>query len=170
MIEFKAILKRFHQQGEKTGWTYIEIPIEVSDQINPGVKTAFRVKGKLDSFSYEWISTIPMGDGHFIIAINAEMRKGISKQLGESVAVQMELDTQVKPLCETFMICLEDEPAALEYFKTLPKGHQRYFSNWIESAKTDATKAKRIAQAVNALAINLGFSEMIRMNKRQKLY
>jgi hypothetical protein len=165
MIEFKAIIRRFHQHGEKSGWTYIEIPVEVSDQINPGVKTAFRVKGKLNSYSYEWISTIPMGEGQFIIAINAEMRKGIRKQIGESLTVLMTLDNQEKPLSETFITCLEDEPAALDYFKSLPKGHQRYFSNWIESAKTDTTKTKRIAQAVNALAIKLGFSEMVRMNR-----
>jgi hypothetical protein len=50
----------------------------------------------------------------------------------------------------------------------LPKSHQKYFSNWIESARTESTKAKRIAQAVNALSIGLGYGEMMRMNKISK--
>lgn len=170
MPEFKAKLEKFNQKGEKSGWTYIEIPFEVSEQINPGVKTAYRVKGKIDNYSFEWVSTIPMGDGYFIIAVNAGMRKIIRKPIGEYVTVQLALDTKEKPLCEEFLLCLEDEPDAFEFFKTLPKGHQRYFSNWIESAKTDVTKTKRIAQAVNALAMHLGFGEMIRMHKKEKLY
>lgn len=58
--------------------------------------------------------------------------------------------------------CLKDEPAAEKYFQSLTGSHQRYFSKWIDSAKTDATKAKRIAMAVNALAKGWGYPEMIR--------
>lgn len=166
MHEFKAVLEKFHQQGEKTGWTYIEIPIDVSENLNPGVKKSYRVKGKIDNYQFEWVSTVPMGGGHFIIAVNASMRKAIRKTVGEQVTVEIEKDSKDKPFNEAFLICLADEPAALEFFNTLPKGHQRYFSNWIDSAKTESTVTRRIAQAVNALAMHLGFGEMIRMNKQ----
>lgn len=169
MIEFQAVIEKFQKKGEKTGWTFIEIPKEVSDELNPEVKKAFRVKGKLDAYPFEWTSTIPMGDGHFIIAINADMRNGIKKCQGEVVNVKIAIDTSERPFCKDFMVCLKDEPAALAFFQTLAKSHQRYFSNWIESAKTDNTKTRRIAQSVNALAMNLGFGEMIRMNKKEKL-
>jgi uncharacterized protein YdeI (YjbR/CyaY-like superfamily) len=66
--------------------------------------------------------------------------------------------------------CLADEPQALDFFDKLAKSHQRYFSNWIESAKTESTKTRRIAQAVNALSYGLGFSEMIRLNKEKPTY
>ena len=58
----------------------------------------------------------------------------------------MKVDTFEKPLSVDFMECLSDEPKALEKFNSLPKGHQRYFSKWIEDAKTDPTKTKRITQ------------------------
>jgi len=167
MIVFTATLQKFHDQGEKTGWTYIDVPHDLADQINPGVKKSFRVKGKLDDYSFEGAALTPMGEGNFILAINAAMRKAIMKERGEEVVVQMEKDTIEKPLSGELLICLEDEPEALEFFNSLPKGHQRYFSNWIESAKTIETKAKRIAQTVNALATKLGFGEMIRMNKKK---
>ena len=66
------------------------------------------------------------------------------------------------------MACLNDEPAASDFFKTLPGSHQRYFSKWIDSAKTEPTKAKRIAQAVNALAKKLGYPEMLRALKKDQ--
>jgi uncharacterized protein YdeI (YjbR/CyaY-like superfamily) len=66
------------------------------------------------------------------------------------------------------MQCLHDEPKAWDFFKVLPGSHQRYFSKWIDSAKTEETKANRIAQAVNALAKQLGYPEMLRASKKDK--
>ncbi len=95
-----------------------------------------------------------------------DIRKKIRKGNGDTLKICLEVDNKEKPLSEELLVCLADEPPALEFFRSLPKGHQRYFSNWIESSKTATTKTKRIAQAVNALALHLGFGEMIRMNKK----
>ena len=45
---------------------------------------------------------------------------------------------------------------------------QTYFSKWIESAKTEETKANLIARAVTALSRKLGYPEMMRMGKEEK--
>ena len=52
------------------------------------------------------------------------------------------------------------------FFKTLSGSHQRYFSKWIDSARTEQTKSKRIAQSVNALAKKKGYPEMMRALKK----
>lgn len=166
MIKFEAILQQFASNGEKTGWTYIEVPPAVAGKLKPGNKKSFRVKGKLDNYNYENVSLLPMGGGDFIMAINAAMRKAIKKNKGTKVKVQMQLDLSERPLSSDLMECLGDEPKALKKFKSLPPSHQKYFSNWVESAKTDSTKAKRITQSVIALAQGFGFSEMMRMNKK----
>lgn len=153
--------------GEKTGWTYIEIPADIAQKLKPGNKKSFRVKGKLDHFSIEKTSLLPMGKGAFIMPLNAVMRKGIGKKEGGMLRVQLEEDKREYVLNFDMMECLKDEPAAVKKFKSLPGSHQRYFSKWIESAKTEATKAKRIAMTVNALAKGWGFAEMIRANKKQ---
>jgi uncharacterized protein YdeI (YjbR/CyaY-like superfamily) len=62
---------------------------------------------------------------------------------------------------------LNDEPIALANFNKLPGSHQKYYSKWIESAKTEQTKTKRIAQAVNALTKNLHYGQMIRSLKKE---
>jgi hypothetical protein len=167
MIKFKSSIKKFTNKGEKSGWTYIDIPFDIAEQVNPGIKKSFKVKGKLDSYSFEGINLLPMGEGNFIMALNATVRKELKKQKGDTISIQLELDTRVKKLSNDFISCLEDEPKALEFFKTLPGSHQRYFSNWIETAKTDVTKTKRITQAIIALSMKLGFSEMIRMNQKK---
>ena len=168
MIRFSTVIKKFDKQGEKTGWTYIAITEEQATQLKPGTKTSFRVKGKLDNYLIEKVALLPMGDGSFIMPLNAAIRKGIKKQKGDEVEAQLESDNEPLNINADFMDCLHDEPQALQTFQSLAKGHQNYFSKWIESAKTAPTKAKRIAMAVNALAKGMGFPEMLRAHKKEK--
>lgn len=169
LVKFKTILLKFDEQGEKTGWTYIEIPAELAQKLKPGNKKSFRVKGKLDSFAIKQAALMPMGEGNFVLAVNAEMRKGIGKRKGAELLVQLEADDSPILLSSEFLDCLADEPNALAFFKQLSRGHQNYFSKWIESAKTEPTKAKRIAQAVNALAKGQPFGIMVRALKAEKM-
>ena len=168
MVHFKTNINKFEKQGEKTGWTYIAISAQLADKINPGVKTSYRVKGRLDNYPIEKIAIMPMGDGSFIMPLNAVIRKAIKKQKGAEVEAWLSLDSEPIPLDKDFLDCLHDEPKASDYFYKLAKGHQNYFSKWIESAKTEPTKAKRIAMAVNALSKGWGFPEMLRANKKEK--
>ena len=108
-----------------------------------------------------------MGDGDYIMALNAEVRRKIRKGKGASLKVQLEFDEKPLTISGDLLECLHDEPGALSYFRSLNKSHQGYFSKWIESAKTEPTRAKRIALAVNALAKGLGFPEMLRSQKQR---
>ncbi|HWB62310.1 MAG TPA: YdeI/OmpD-associated family protein [Chitinophagales bacterium] len=169
MVKFKAILKRFDEKGEKTGWTFIEVPAELSEKMNPGCKKSYRVKGRLDSYPYKGAALVPMGGGDFILAVNAAMRKGIGKRKGATVNVMMEVDDTPMQLSPLLMECLEEDVKAKEFFlNELPKSEQRYFSKWIEDAKTEATKAKRIAQALNAFSKGFKYFQMVRALKQEK--
>jgi len=169
MVEFKATLKQFAEQGEKTGWTYIEVPVDIARELKPGNKKSFRVKGKLDNYKITGVSLLPMGGGRFIMAVNAGMRKGMGKRKGAMIKVKLEEDKKEFQFNKDFMECLADEPAATDFFKTLPGSHQRYFSKWIDSAKTVETKAKRIASAVTALSKKQGYGEMLRSHQKKNL-
>ena len=79
MIRFAAVIKKFNSQGEKTGWTYIKIPAAIAEELKPGNKKSFRVKGSLDEYLFEGIALLPMGNGGFIMALNAAIRKQIKK-------------------------------------------------------------------------------------------
>ena len=168
MIQFTTTILKFEKRGEKTGWTYITIPADLAQQLMPGNKESFRVKGKLDEFAIESVALLPMGGGDFIMALNAAMRKGIKKKHGAMLHVKLEADKKPLRLSEDFVACLEDEPKALAFFNTLAKSHQNYFSKWIESAKTEETKTKRIALAVNALSKQWDFGTMLRDDKKKR--
>jgi hypothetical protein len=169
MIHFKAVVKKFGEQGEKTGWSYIEVPEEVASKIKPGYKKSFRVKGRLDNYSIDRTSLLPMGGGNFIIPVNATIRKALGKRKGAVIHASLEADERDVEINKAFLECLADEPAALEFFNSLARGHRNYFSKWIEGAKTEETKANRIARAVTALSRKLGYPEMMRMGKEEKL-
>ncbi|MES2621437.1 MAG: YdeI/OmpD-associated family protein [Bacteroidota bacterium] len=169
MIKFTVTILKFDSQGEKTGWTYIPVSFELAQQLNPANKKSFRVKGKLDSYSFKQVALIPIGEGNFIMPLNAAMRKAIGKRKGAEVAVQMVVDEAAFQFSEDMVACLEDEPKAKEGFEKLSGSEQKYFSKWIESAKTDSTKAKRIAQMMNAMLRGLKYGEMIRSLKSNKI-
>jgi hypothetical protein len=168
MVSYTTTILKFDEMGEKTGWTYIEVPAEYAEKLKPGNKKSFRVKGKLDDFAIKGIALMPMGGGDFIMPLNADIRKGIGKRKGAKLSVKLEADDSPITLSGDLLDCLADEPKALEFFNQLTLGHRKYFSNWIESAKTEPTKAKRIAMAVNAMARGLHYGLMIREQKANK--
>ncbi len=168
MIRFTTTILKFNDQGEKTGWTYIEIPANIAALIKPNNKKSFRVKGKLDNFKIALVALIPMGNGNFIMPLNTAMRKATGKRKGAIITAALEIDNTPLKLNEDFLACLNDEPAALKHFNSLAGSHRNYFSNWIESAKTEQTKTKRIVMAVSALLRKLGYPEMMREDKAKR--
>lgn len=165
MVRFTTTLLKFGKQGEKSGWTYFEIPADIVQKLKPGNRKEFKVKGKIDRCALTRVSVLPMGDGSFIMPVNATMRKAIAKKEGAMVKVELSADESAFVFNEDFMECLADDPAAKKFFETLTGSHQRYFSKWIDSAKTEPTRTKRIAMAVSALAKKWGYPEMIRASK-----
>ena len=110
------------------------------------------------------MALLPMGGGDFIMALNAEIRK----HKGDKLMVKLVPDEKGYQINKDFIECLNDEPRALQQFNKLPGSHRNYFSKWIESAKAESTKAKRIAQAVKALSYGQHYGEMLRELKKEK--
>ncbi|MDB5003580.1 MAG: hypothetical protein JWQ34_1805 [Mucilaginibacter sp.] len=163
MIEFKTIILQFGEQGEKTGWRYIEIPADIAQKLKPNNKKAFRVRGMLDSFAIEGFALMPMGDGKFIMPIKAEIRKSIRKEAGAMLTVKLEEHKDFKVLVPTdLQDCFDFDPEAEAQFNSLAMSHRNYFIKWIESAKTNETRAKRIINTVNAMLRKWDYNVMIR--------
>ena len=169
MVQYTTTIKKFDKQGEKTGWTYIEVPADIAGQLMPGNKKSFRVKGKFDKHPVKGVALLPMGGGSFIIPLKADVRKAIGKKHGAMLSVQLAVDKEPFKLSEEMMECLNDEPQAMAQFNKMPPSHQKYYSNWIESAKTAPTKAKRIAMTVNAMLKKMDFGAMLREEKAKRL-
>jgi Domain of unknown function (DUF1905)/Bacteriocin-protection, YdeI or OmpD-Associated len=168
MITLQVKLQKFKEQGEKTGWTYIEIPSKIANQLSPCNKKSFRVKGTMDDYSFRQIALIPMGDGDFIIPFNAVMRKHTGKKVGDTLALVLSFDAEEKRNSEDLLNCLAEDPICLERFLALPKGHQNYYSNWVDSAKSPTTKSDRIVKTIFAMQHQMDYGAMIRHFKSLK--
>lgn len=169
MVEFKAEIERFAEKGEKTGWSYIFLAAAIAQSIKSNCKKSFRVKGKLGQISIEGLATVPMGEGDFIIALKTSLRKQLKKEAGAVVQVQLEEDPDFEiQMPEDLEICLSDEPEHLRKFLQLPKSHQNWYINWLNAAKTEATRTKRIVKIISAMDRGLEFGEMMREGKTIK--
>ncbi|WP_114941026.1 YdeI/OmpD-associated family protein [Mucilaginibacter endophyticus] len=169
MVDFNTIILQFAEQGEKTGWTYIEIPADIAQEMKPGNKKSFRVKGKLDEFEVSGMALMPMGEGNFIMALRREICKSIHKHRGAMLRVRLEPDDDFKYIIpDDLQECLEYEPEGGEFFHSLAESHRGYFIKWIDSAKTEATRANRIASTVNAMVRRMGYGQMLRAQKKAR--
>jgi hypothetical protein len=164
MVQFTATILQFAEQGEKTGWSYVTIPPDIAEKLKPGIKKSFRVKGKLDAFPIAQQALLPMGNGEFILPLKASVRKAIHKNKGALLKLVLEEDKKPLEVSSELMECFADSPKAEKKFRSLPHSHQMYYSNWIESAKTIATKAKRIGLTILAMEKNLTYAEMLKLN------
>ncbi|MBC5994116.1 YdeI/OmpD-associated family protein [Pontibacter cellulosilyticus] len=143
------LLEKFSGKG---GWTFAAIP-----EILPDKHAHFgwvRVKGTIDGYEIKGYHLMPMGNGQLFLPVRAEIRKKIKKQAGDWVQVILYADNTPQEVPEELLLCLQDEPTALEKFLKCTKGEQKAFVDWIYSAKTDETKVERIVQSINKLLSN----------------
>ena len=152
MLSFTTTILQFADQGEKTGWSYIHIPAHLAEELKPGNRRSFRVRGMLDGLPVAGLALMPMGDGDFIMALKADIRRQLHKNAGAVLKVSLEEDTNYKvDIPDDLQACFDFEPEALEFFNSLAKSHHDYFIKWINGAKTSETRAKRIVNTVNAM-------------------
>jgi hypothetical protein len=169
MVTFKAEIEQFGELGEKTGWRYISVPQAIASQIKAGCKKSFRVKGKLDQVEIAGVATMPMGEGDFIIALKTELRRKLRKEAGAVLDVQLEEDKDFKiEIPEDLELCLADEQRLLENFMKLPMSHRNWYINWLNTAKTEATRTKRIVKIISAMDREMTFGEMMREDKEKR--
>jgi hypothetical protein len=166
MLHIVTSIERFDKKGEKTGWHFLEISATQARKLKDS-KVSFRVKGTIDALTIQKTALIPMGNGDFILPLNATMRKAIGKKQGDKITLNLELDERKLILSPDLISCLKEDPAALQFFKSLPPSHQQYYSKWIESAKTSATKAKRIVISMEGFGKKQGYGEMMRAYKNR---
>ncbi len=161
-VKFTARMQRYGKNGEKSAWTYITITKAQANKLKPDSKKSFRVKGSFDDYKFEKVALLPVGGGDFIIPIKSPIRKVLGKEEGSAIKVVLQFDDRQPTMSADLLRSLKDEPNALAHFKSIPKSHQNYFSQWVESAKTIETKTRRIVMTLEALAKKYDFGRMIR--------
>lgn len=165
MFSFKTNIQKFASKGEKTGWTYVHIPEDIILKLKLKNKKEFRIKGSMDDVKFERLATYPIGDGHFIIALNADLRKKLGKKEGAMLSVKFDLDKSEALKSQELLDCLAQEPEAEKQFQSLLLSHQNYFHRYVYTAKGADTRAGRIVNVINAMYKKMDFGEMVRSLK-----
>lgn len=146
LIRKKYLLEKFPGKG---GWTFARIPEILQDKSKRFGWV--KVRGSIDGYEIRKCHLMPMGDGKLFLPVKAEIRKKIKKKDGDYVHVILYADTEPLEVPQEMLLCLEDEPAALKFFKSLSESEQNFYIQWIYSAKKEDTKVDRLAKTVNRL-------------------
>lgn len=154
LVNTEYLLQKFPGKG---GWTYAEIPEIAQNKNNPfGWVT---VKGFIDGYELKQYKLMPMGTGKLFLPVKAAIRKLIKKEAGDYVKVTLYLDNSFFQLPEEIKQCFANEPDNLfKTFLLFTDSEQKASIDWIYDAKTEDTKANRIA------------TMMARLEKGLKLY
>lgn len=162
MLKVRKRIEKFKNKGEKSSWRYLAITANQAKKLHSVNRKSFRVKGTIDHVPIHGIAVMPLGNGQYIIPLNANLRNQLQKESGDFVTLELILDTKIPPLNADLLMCINDEPLAASKFNQIPPSHQRYYSKWVEAAKTTSTQANRIARIINGLLNNYTFAEILK--------
>jgi hypothetical protein len=134
--------------GGKTA-TGIRVPAEVVARLGPSKRPAVRVT--INGHTYR--STVaPLGGAH-MLPVSAEIRERAGVAAGDEVEIDIELDTEPRQVTvpPDFAAALERDADARRSFDGLSYSNKRRHVLSIEEAKTDETRQRRIAKAIDTL-------------------
>lgn len=142
---FEAIIIK----DDDSGGAGIKIPFDVEEAF--GKKGRVPVRCTIDGYPYRG-SIFPYG-GVYYIGVVKKVRDAIGKTYGDTVRVVMEVDEEprVAEVPEDLAKILAGNEAAKKAFEKLSYSHKREYVQWINEAKKDETRQRRIAKAIEKL-------------------
>ena len=129
--------------------TGIRVPAEVVASLGPSKRPAVRVA--INGHTYR--STVaPLGGAH-MLPVSAEIRERAGVAAGDEVEVDIELDTEPREVTvpPDFAAALDRDADAKRSFDGLSYSNKRRYVLSIEEAKTEETRQRRIAKAIDTL-------------------
>ncbi len=102
---------------------------------------------------YTWRTSVARMRGEFLVGLSREVREGAGVAAGDAVEVALELDTaprevEVPPaLAGAFA----KDSVAKTAFDGLAYTHRKEYARWIEEAKREDTRQRRVEQAMTML-------------------
>jgi bifunctional DNA-binding transcriptional regulator/antitoxin component of YhaV-PrlF toxin-antitoxin module len=134
--------------GGKTA-TGLVVPPEIVEALGSGKKPAVVVT--VGGTTYR--STVAPRGGQFLIPLSAERREAAGVAAGDTVDVDLELDTEprVVEVPPDLAAALDAAPAARRRFDAMSYSHQLQHVLAVTDAKTEATRESRVAAVLAAM-------------------
>lgn len=151
IINDTFILKKGEEKG---AWTFIEIPVLAN--VPKKRNSTLRVRGFIDEYELAGFNIWAMKKGTFM-AVKADIRKRIKKEVGDAVKLVLYLDEPPMVIPEDFLACLEDEPKLLQKFMGFDESRKKEIVDWIFSAGVDEEVVLRMAKVIEKLESSSDF-------------
>ncbi len=102
---------------------------------------------------YNWRTTISRMRGEFLLGLNRAVRQEAGVEAGDTVEVELELDTAPREVevPEALANALAEDSGASAAFERLTYTHRKEYARWIDEAKRDETRQRRVTQALERL-------------------
>jgi len=147
LINNSYLLKKYPGKG---GWTYAEIPEIPQDKNNPFGWVG--VKGSIDDHSFEHHKLMPMGNGKLFFSVNANIRKKIKKEAGDTVKIILyplyEPDTIPQEIMDAFSVFPK---TTFHAWEALSDSQKNNYIQWIFNANSEEEKINRINEMMDQL-------------------
>jgi hypothetical protein len=136
-------------EAANRGGAYVLFPYDVEKEF--GTKGRVPVKATFDGVPYSG-SLVKYGHPQHMLGLLSDIRKQIGKQAGDSVEVvvwkdEQERTLEVPPAFRDFM----KKEGVLGAFEKLSYTHKKEYCRWINEAKKDETRERRLKKSVEML-------------------
>ena len=99
---------------------------------------------------YTWRTSVARMGGEFMLGLSKAVREAAGVQAGDTVDLELSLDTAERTveIPAPLAAALDADPAVRAAFDGLAFTHRKEFARWIEEAKREDTRDRRVTQAV----------------------
>lgn len=144
--EFDAQLELHHTDNG----VYFVVPFSVPDVY--GTKGPLPVRGTIDGFPIR-TTLVPFGEGEHGMVVRKEIRNAIDKSWSSVVHVVLERDTEERTVDVPDALAAALNKAGLRTkFDELAYTQRKEFAQWVERAKKEETRQRRVQEAVERIA------------------
>ena len=138
-------------QGPGGAWTCLELPFDAAAAF--GSRARVSVRGTLNGFPFR-SSIFPDGKGGHTMMVNKAMQAGARAAPGQTVSVEMEPDTvapRVAVPADLRRALARSKTARQTWDRLTPRARRDYVA-WLDDAKKDETRTRRVQLAIERLA------------------
>jgi len=141
---FKATI-----QNAGGGGAFVEVPCDAEDVF--GSKRP-KVKAMIEGVPYRGLLTRMGGPNHMLIVLKG-IREQIGKTFGDEIQVSVELDAEerVIEIPKDLLKELKKDKESKSFFDKLSFSHRREYVTWINEAKKEETRQRRVQKTIEML-------------------
>jgi hypothetical protein len=130
------------------GGVFFEVPLDVPATFG---RARAPVRGTINGQPFR--STVAVYGGRYYLPVNRALREAAGVAAGDAVVIELEADDRPRTVDPPADLAgaLAADPEARAAFDGLSHTHQREYAQWVAEARREATRRRRVEQAVQML-------------------